>query len=87
MSELSPDDIYEGLLCYGMFSDKIPPCFTSKSFYEYCVSKKGNFENREYKYVIYNSIRNINIPRQLGILSQWHMIIYASAFQITGETY
>lgn len=69
MSELSPDDIYEGLLCYGMFSDKIPPCFTSKSFYEYCVSKKGNFENREYKYVIYNSIRNINIPRQLGIPS------------------
>ena len=30
--EISPDELYEGLLGYGMFA----PIFTSASFFDYC---------------------------------------------------
>ena len=36
LEELSEDDIYEGLLGYGLFSEKLPACLTSKSFYLFC---------------------------------------------------
>ncbi len=33
MKEISKDELYEGLLGYGLFCDKLPPIFTSESFY------------------------------------------------------
>lgn len=33
MSEITPTDLYAGLLAYGMFSEKLPPIFTSKPFF------------------------------------------------------
>ena len=38
-NELSADEIYEGLLAYGLFTEKLPPVFTAKAFYDYCKSK------------------------------------------------
>lgn len=67
MDEISPEDLYKGLVAHGMFSDKIPPVFTSEPFYEYCLNKKHNFEDKPHDYVSFHSMRNINIPRQLGI--------------------
>lgn len=32
MNELSSDELYEGLLGYGLFNDKLPPVLTSKVF-------------------------------------------------------
>lgn len=32
MNAISADEVYEGLLGYGMFSEKIPPMFTSEDF-------------------------------------------------------
>ena len=29
MDEISSDELYEGLLAYGLFTDKLPPVFTS----------------------------------------------------------
>lgn len=39
LDELSADDIFEGLLGWGLFGDKVPPIFTSKPFYDYRSSK------------------------------------------------
>ena len=36
MNELSSDELYEGLLGYGLFNDKLPPFLTSKVFFDYC---------------------------------------------------
>ena len=67
IEEITENQLYRALVGYGLFSEKIPPCFTSIEFMEYCLSKKNNFANREYNFVSYDSIRNINIPRQLSI--------------------
>ena len=32
IDEISADDLYEGLLGYGMFANKLPPVFTSVPF-------------------------------------------------------
>lgn len=39
MDELSDDELYEGLLAYGFFAEKLPPIFTSVHFYDYCKKK------------------------------------------------
>ena len=29
MDEITPDELYEGLLAYGFFAERIPPVFTA----------------------------------------------------------
>ena len=71
LNEISGDQLYEGLLGYGLFSKNIPNFLTSKLFYDfysnnYCKNK--NNPNIIAKgYIKYESIRNINIPRILAI--------------------
>ena len=36
MDEISEEELYEGLLAYGLFAEKIPPVFTSVPFFDYC---------------------------------------------------
>lgn len=67
MDEISSDELYKGLLAYGMFSEKLPPIFTSESFYKYCLTSTETFGKKSYDYVSFDSMRNINIPRQMGI--------------------
>jgi hypothetical protein len=69
MSEISKDKLYEGLLGYGMFSEKLPPFLTSKNFFDYCKTQTPSFHNtkKEQGYIFYENMRNINIPRPLGI--------------------
>jgi len=68
MKEISPDEIYDRLVQYGMFSEKLPPILSAESFLNYCKNQcKQSFENRWYGYVSYENIRNINIPRNIGI--------------------
>ena len=64
---MSAEELFKGLLAEGMFSDKLPPIFTSEPFYEYCLDMKHNFKDTSHDYIRFNSMRNINIPRQLGI--------------------
>ena len=33
MKELTSDDIYKSLVGYGIFADKLPPCFTSEKLF------------------------------------------------------
>ena len=66
--------LLEGLIGQGLFSEKLPPIFSSESFYN--LLKKEFFDKGKplpfnvrngCDYVRYESVRNINVPRQLSI--------------------
>ena len=65
--ELSSSEIYKGLLAYGLFTEKLPPVFTAKGFFDYCESKSPIFPEKPTEYIYYESMRNISTPRPLGI--------------------
>ncbi len=67
MDEISADELYKGLLAQGLFSEKLPPVFTSESFYQYSLSLMQPFSKKDYGFVYFDSMRDINIPRALGI--------------------
>lgn len=67
MNEISVDELYEGLLAYGFFAEKIPPVFTSVPFYEYCKTITDPFPSGWNEYVSFRIMRNISVPRQMGI--------------------
>ena len=67
MDELSADELYEGLLAYGFFAEKLPPIFTSVHFYDYCKKNKELFKKSCNEYITFRVMRNISIPRLMGI--------------------
>lgn len=77
-SGLSPDDVSTGLLDFGLFAEKVPPCFTSKGLAQLAAASyagifddpsklKDSVEKTSHDYIRYEAIRDINIPRHLGI--------------------
>lgn len=36
MTEITADELYDSLVGYGMFSEKLPPIFSGESFLRYC---------------------------------------------------
>ena len=67
MNDISADELYERLLAYGLFADKLPPILSSADFYNYCKNITTPFSDDWKPYIYYESIRNTNVPRQLGI--------------------
>ena len=67
IDEITSDELYEGLLGYGMIAEKLPPVFTSVPFFNYCLNTNPSFSNKWQEYVSFNSMRNLNIPRNFGI--------------------
>lgn len=67
MDEISADELYEGLLAYGLFADKIPPVFTSIPFFNYCKNLKKPFGKGQNDYVTFRVMRNTGVPRLMGI--------------------
>lgn len=67
MNEIDSNEIYEKLVRYGIFSDKIPDFLEMESFWNYCINKKHNFEMKPYDSMKFESVRNNFIPRVLGI--------------------
>ena len=68
MDEISADELFEGLLGYGLFADKMPPCLSSEAYYSYCKTHNPTYDQKEWhQYAIYSNIRNTNAPRILGI--------------------
>lgn len=66
IEDISDDEAYEGFLGHGLFSEKIPPFFSSHDFFQYCLN--NNFSNKQIsQYIHYENIRNINLPRVIGI--------------------
>lgn len=68
MSEITSEELYDRIVEYGMFSEKLPPIFSSTSFLTYCKTKRTQaFSDVGYGYITYENIRNINVPRNIGI--------------------
>jgi len=68
MYDITKDEILEGLLGYGMFAEKIPPIFTSKPLYDYCITNGYHWlDEKAHSAIPYESMRNISVPRVLSI--------------------
>lgn len=67
MDEITADELYEGLLAYGLFSEKLPPVFSSVPFFDYCQTLSDPFPRDKNEYISFKTMRNINIPRFMGI--------------------
>lgn len=68
MKNLSKDDVFHGLLGFGLFPDKLPPFLSSASFLDFCLTKLDKFFDKyEFGFIHYENTRNINIPRVLSI--------------------
>lgn len=67
MNEITSDELYKGLLAHGLFTEKLPPFLTTECFFKYCKTLKTQFSDSWKQYIYYESIRNINVPRPLGI--------------------
>ena len=68
MNELSKEDVLEGLLCYGLFADKLPSVLSNEAFYNYCKTNGfPKYEQKGHDYIRYETTRNTNIPRLISI--------------------
>lgn len=68
MNEITPDELYDRLIQYGLFSEKLPSVFDASTFLAFCKTPgRTPFSDKWYPYASYNSMRNINIPRPIGI--------------------
>lgn len=66
--EIDSDDILEGLLGFGLFTEKLPDFLTSKPFLDwYLANSKPRFEKKGKDYVRYENMRHINVPRLLAV--------------------
>ncbi len=72
MNIINGDELYDGLLGYGLFSEMLPPFLTSEQFLKYCKNHPDIGEEKGSQYIEYNSMRNINIPRSIGIPSPFN---------------
>lgn len=72
LKEITKDELYEGLLGYGLFSEMLPPFLSSESFFRYCKRNSHLATDGNATYIEYNSMRNINIPRTIGIPSPFN---------------
>lgn len=67
MQALSDEDVFRGLLGYGLFAENIPNIFSSIAFMEFCEKMKPTFHKEGVDYIRYESIRNTNIVRMMGV--------------------
>lgn len=70
LNEISDEELYEGLVGYGLIGEKLPPVFTSESFLEYCKKKSHNFainSRSGHGFVAYRCAQNYRSYRMLGI--------------------
>lgn len=67
LSELSDEDVFRGLLGFGMFAEQIPPLFSSEVFFEYCQKHKPKFNTKYADYVTYEGNRHNLKSRIFGI--------------------
>ncbi len=68
MERISGNDLFTGLVGYGLFPDKLPPIFTSLQWLDFYTKNAAAIqENQPSQYIFYESMRNTNIPRMMGI--------------------
>lgn len=75
MNRISSSKLLEGLISYGLFTDKIPPFLSAEQFFKFAKTfdhtqfPSSNFHNPNFiaGFIQYENMRNINIPRELAI--------------------
>lgn len=67
IKEISDADLYDGLVGYGLFAEKIPNFVTSVEFLSFTKTLTFPINEKPKDYIRYSSMRNINIPRPMGI--------------------
>lgn len=68
LNEISPEELFDGLLGYGLFAEKIPNLFTSDGLLNYFKSYSTiTFMKSGHDYVRYSSMRNTGIIRHFAI--------------------
>lgn len=66
--DLRNDDfVYKALLGHGMFTDKLPPCFTSENYFMYVNSKMPPIKAVNHGFVDYHSTNHTSVLRLLAI--------------------
>lgn len=66
-NEISDTDLYDGLVGYGLFAEKIPSFLTSVEFLAFTKTLNFPINEKPKDYIRYSSMRNINIPRPMAI--------------------
>jgi hypothetical protein len=66
-NEITKEDLYNGLVGYGLFAEKIPNFLTSVGFLEFTKTLNFPISEKQKDYIRYSSMRNINIPRPIAI--------------------
>lgn len=67
MEEISPESLYEGLLGWGLFADKLPPLFSSESFMNHCCASNYTPQKGRSNWITFSYMRNIGVKRDFGI--------------------
>lgn len=68
INEISKDVLLEGLVGHGLFTEKLPPIFTSEQFYQHCKTNGFTYPNsRCLSWIHWECTRNTNRPRAFGI--------------------
>ena len=68
LTHISKDELFTGLVGYGMFPEKLPPIFTSLSWLRFVKNNPTvNFSKNPSQYIFYETMRNTNVPRKMGI--------------------
>ena len=75
MNRISSSKLLEGLISYGLFTDKIPPFLSAEQFFKFAKTfnhtqfPNSNFQDPNFiaGFIKYENMRNINIPRELAI--------------------
>lgn len=66
-NEITDTELYDGLVGYGLFAEKIPDFLTSVDFLAFTKTLAFPINERPKDYIRYSSMRNINIPRPMAI--------------------
>ena len=78
--DLSGNEAFVGLVDYGLFSEKLPPCFTSEGLSDHVptdllmLTTEGDkceliklLKNRAHDFIRYESLRDVSTPRNMGV--------------------
>ena len=78
--KLSADEVFVGLVDHGLFGDNLPSCFNSEDLSNHVpndllrlitANSEGQLRSilkkRQHDFIRYESLRHIDIPRQMGI--------------------
>ncbi|MDQ8180191.1 RNA-directed DNA polymerase [Pelagicoccus sp. SDUM812005] len=91
---LSEDELLLGLVDYGLFCEKLPDCFSSEGLLGSLESDelevldttnanelKSRLDNRVHDFIPFQAIRDINIPRHMGIPHPESHVVQALAIK------